>query len=278
MISSKSKSILRKTAIYVFLSVGAVLILLPFIWMLSTSFKPAEDVLSTTPRLIPRNPTFENYTYAWSSASFGRFMFNSFYIALISTISILFTSTLGGFVFAKYEFPGRNVLFWGLVGTMMIPFQVFVFPLFLNMRTVGLVDTYTGIVAPSLIMGFGLLLMKQTSESVPDDLLDSARIDGCSELRIYWNIIIPMLKNAAGALGMFSFITAWGYLLWPLIITNSEELFTVPLGLAVFQKRFTIEYGPMMAACMITILPLLIIFIIFRRRIIESFAISGMKG
>ena len=152
------------------------------------------------------------------------------------------------------------------------------FPLYLFMRDLGLVDTYLGILAPSLIMGFGLFLMRQTISTIPDELLDSARIDGCSEFRIYWNIIVPVIKNAMGALGIYAFITSWGYLLWPLIITNSEELFTVPLGLAVFQKRFTVEYGPMMAACTIATLPLFLAFAIFRRRIVESFVLSGLKG
>ncbi|RKY67435.1 MAG: carbohydrate ABC transporter permease [Candidatus Latescibacterota bacterium] len=268
----------KKLVLYLLLTLGAAFIVLPFIWMLSTAFKPPQEVLSLKPRLIPAHPTLDNFITVFTKAPFGRFILNSTIIAVLSTISIVLTSSLGGFVFAKYRFIGRNFLFWTLISTIMIPPQVFVFPLYLFMRDLGLVDTYLGILAPSLIMGFGLFLMRQTISTIPDELLDSARIDGCSELRIYWNIIVPVIKNAMGALGIYAFITSWGYLLWPLIITNSEELFTVPLGLAVFQKRFTVEYGPMMAACTIATLPLFLAFAIFRRRIVESFVLSGLKG
>lgn len=268
----------KKLVLYLLLTLGAAFIVLPFIWMLSTAFKPPQEVLSLKPRLIPAHPTLDNFITVFTKAPFGRFILNSTIIAVLSTISIVLTSSLGGFVFAKYRFIGRNFLFWTLISTIMIPPQVFVFPLYLFMRDLGLVDTYLGILAPSLIMGFGLFLMRQTISTIPDELLDSARIDGCSEFRIYWNIIVPVIKNAMGALGIYAFITSWGYLLWPLIITNSEELFTVPLGLAVFQKRFTVEYGPMMAACTIATLPLFLAFAIFRRRIVESFVLSGLKG
>lgn len=268
----------RKFVLYLLLSAGAAFMILPFIWMLSTAFKPPQEVLSIKPRFIPAHPTLENFYAVFAKAPFGRFILNSTIIAVLSTVSIALTSSLGGFVFAKYRFPGRGLLFWTLIATIMIPPQIFVFPLYLFMRDVGLVDTYLGILAPSLIMGFGLFLMRQTISTIPDELLDSARIDGCSEFRIYWNIILPVIKNAVGALSIYAFITSWGYLLWPLIITNSEELFTVPLGLAVFQKRFTVEYGPMMAACTIATLPLILAFAIFRRRIVESFVLSGLKG
>lgn len=268
----------KSAVLYLLLSIGAAFMVLPFIWMLSTAFKPPQEVLSLQPRLIPTQPTLENFFIVFAKAPFGRFMLNSTLIAVLSTASIVLTSSLGGFVFAKYRFRGRSALFWTLIATIMIPPQIFVFPLYLFMRNVGLVDTYLGILAPSLVMGFGLFLMRQTITSIPDELLDSARIDGCSEPRIYWNIILPIIKNAVGALSIYAFITSWGYLLWPLIITNSEELFTIPLGLAVFQKRFTIEYGPMMAACTIATLPLVLAFAIFRRRIVESFVFTGLKG
>lgn len=271
-------SYLKKLALYIILSIGAAFMVLPFVWMLSTAFKPPQEVLSLKPRFIPAQPTLENFVTVFAKAPFGRFILNSTIIAILSTISIVLTSSLGGFVFAKYNFRGRSFLFWTLIATIMIPPQIFVFPLYLFMRDIGLVDTYLGILAPSLIMGFGLFLMRQTISTIPDELLDSARIDGCSEFRIYWNIIVPVIKNALGALSIYAFITSWGYLLWPLIITNSEELFTIPLGLAVFQKRFTIEYGPMMAACTIATLPLILAFAIFRRRIVESFVLSGLKG
>jgi len=192
----------KKLVVYLLLSLGAVFILLPFIWMLSTAFKPPQEVLSLKPSLIPAHPTLDNFITVFTKAPFGRFILNSTIIAVLSTISIVLTSSIGAFVFAKYRFAGRNFLFWTLIATIMIPPQVFVFPLYLFMRDLGLVDTYLGILAPSLIMGFGLFLMRQTISTIPDELLDAARIDGCSEFRIYWNIIVPVIKNAMGALSI----------------------------------------------------------------------------
>ena len=273
-----AQRVLSRTTLYVLLIIGAILMATPFLWMLSTSFKPSTEVLTVKPQLIPKHSTWDNYKEVFQRAPFGRFIFNSLIIAVISAVSIVITSSLGGFVFAKYEFRNRELLFWILMATIMIPPQIFVFPLYLLMRNLHLVDTYLGIVSPQLVMGFGLFFLRQTiAASVPNELLDAARIDGCSEFHIYWNIVMPLLKNALSALAIFAFITSWGYLLWPLIITSSEVNFTIPLGLAVFQKRFTIEYGPMMAACSITTIPLAIVFAIFRRRIVESFSLSGMK-
>lgn len=270
-------SVLRVTTFGVVAS-GAIVIILPFFWMLTTALKPPQDVLSVPPQLIPKRISFQNFYEVFERVSFGRYLINSAFVSLIGALGCLLTSTLGGYVFAKYRFRGKELAFWGLVATMMIPPQIFAFPLYLIMRDLNLVNTYTGLAMPYIIMGFGLLLMRQNIVIIPDDLLDAARIDGCSELRIYYHVILPTVRNAVGALGMYSFISIFGDLLWPLIIINSPEHYTVPLGLVAFQKRYTIEYGPMMAACTIAIIPMLVIYIVFRKRIIESFVLSGMKG
>lgn len=263
---------------YILVTSGALLVILPFLWMLSTSLKPPQDVLSVIPHLLPEQYTLANYIQVFQRANFGRFMLNSLLVSSIATLGVLLTSTLGGYVFAKYKFRGKEMGFWILAVTMFIPPQIFAFPLYLIMRHVHLIDTYMGIIAPSLIMGFGLVLMRQTIAAIPDSLLDAAHIDGCSESRVYWNVVLPAVKNAIGALGIYAFIASWGYLLWPLIITNSTSHFTLTLGLALFQKRFTVEYGPLMAACTVTTLPLIVVYGIFRRKIVESFVLSGIKG
>jgi len=270
-------SVLRVT-VFAAVASGAILIMLPFFWMLTTALKPPEDVLSVPPQLIPKRISFQNFYEVFERVNFGRYLINSAFVSLIGALGCLLTSTLGGYVFAKYRFRGKELAFWGLTATMMIPPQIFAFPLYLIMRDLNLVNTYAGLVMPYIIMGFGLLLMRQNIVIIPDDLLDAARIDGCSEFRVYYHVILPAVRNAVGALGMFSFISIFGDLLWPLIITNSPEHYTVPLGLVAFQKRYTIEYGPMVAACTIAIIPMLIIYIVFRKRIIESFVLSGMKG
>lgn len=267
-----------KVVAYLFVAFGAFIILLPFFWMLSTALKPPADVLSFPPQLMPRRIYLNNFREVFARTTFGRYLLNSVLVAFIGTIGCLLTSTLGGYVFAKYKFHGKELLFWGLVATMMIPPQIFAFPLYLIMRRLQLVDTYAGLIFPYVIMGFGLLLMRQNIVIIPDDLLDAARIDGCSEFQIYRKLILPTIRNAIGALGIYSFIGIFGAFLWPLIIVNSSKLYTVPLGLVAFQKRYTIEYGPMMAACTIAVIPLAVIYFVFRKRIIESFVLSGMKG
>lgn len=274
----KMLSFLLRFIVYIIIVIGALAILSPFLWMFSTALKLPEAVLSTPPQLIPKQVSLCNFQEVFTRARFDRYLLNTVLVAAVGTIVCLLSSTLGGYIFAKYKFRGKELAFWGLVSTMMIPPQIFAFPLYLIMRRLYLIDTYVGLIAPYVIMGFGLLLMRQNIVIIPDDLLDAARIDGCSEFQIYRKIILPTIRNAVGALGIYSFIGISGALLWPLIIVNSPDLYTIPLGLVTFQKRYTIEYGPMMAACTIAIIPIAIIYIIFRKQIIESFILSGMKG
>jgi len=267
-----------KVFLYLLLTLGACAVLLPFFWMLSTSLKLPTQVLADPPKLIPYPITLLNYVEVFERTPFSRFMINSLIVSTLGTTVLLISSTLGGYVFASYRFRGKDIAFWVLVATMMIPPQIFAFPLYLIMRSFNLVDTYLAIAAPIFVMGFGLFLMRQAVSTIPKDLLEAACIDGCSEFRTYWNIVIPILKNAIGALSIYAFFTSWGSLLWPLIVTNSEKHYTLPLGLVMFSKQYTIEYGPMMAACTVTVVPLVILYAIFSRRIVESFALSGMKG
>ncbi len=269
---------LKVIVMHIILILGGILMILPFVWMFVTSIKPAAEVLSWPPSFIPKSPTLENYRTVLREAPFGRYFLNTFLISTISALSILFTSSLSGFIFAKYEFPGRNTLFLVLLATAMIPLECYMISLYLLINRFGWINTYQGVAAPILVMAFGVFFMRQNILSIPNELLDAARIDGCSEWRIYTTIILPLSRSALGALAIFAYMNAWSFFIWPLIVINERNLYTMELGLTIFQKRFTVDYGLITAGSTIAVLPILVIFLILRRNIIEGVTLTGLKG
>lgn len=260
------------------LVLGATLMLLPLVWMVSTSLKPASEVLSWPPQLIPKSPTLDNYRGIFDAAPFGLFFFNSFLVSTVSTLAILVTSTLAGFVFAKYSFPLKTLLFVLVLATAMVPFETYMLPLYLLMKDLEWINTYQGLVAPYVIMSFGIFFMRQAiGSSIPDELLDAARIDGSSELGLYWRIILPLSVGAIGALGIFAFMQAWAAFIWPLLMTSSNDLSTMELGLGLFQNRFTVDYGLITAGSSLSFFAVLAAFLFFRRHIIQGITLTGMK-
>ena len=197
--SKPAKDITLQVVTQFVLILGALIMLLPFIWMLATSFKPPEEVITWPPQFIPRRPTFNNYIEAFQAAPFFRFFLNSLIVSTISTASILLTSSFAGFIFAKYRFPGRTLLFLIILATSMVPFQSYMIPFYLMVSKLGWLNTYQGLALPLLVMSFGIFFMRQNIVSIPDELMDAARIDGCSEFRIYWQIIMPLSKSAMAA-------------------------------------------------------------------------------
>lgn len=261
------------------LILGAVVMLLPFVWMFSTSMKPSAEILSWPPQLAPRHVTVENYVTVFRTAPFHLFFLNSVLMASASTVSILITSTLAGFVFGKYNFPGRNLLFIVILATAMVPFETYMIPLYIQMKNLRLVNTFPALVAPYLIMSYGIFFMRQNViAAIPDELLDAGRIDGASEWRLYAQVVAPLLKGAIGALGIFAFMQTWAAFIWPLIITSSRQLWTMELGLGMFQYRYTVDLGPINAGSMLSVLPVLIVFVILRRNIVRGIALTGMKA
>jgi multiple sugar transport system permease protein len=258
---------------------GSVIMVLPFVWMLSTSLKPPTEVVSWPPRFIPLHPTLENYQTVFETAPFHLFFLNSLAMASVSTISILLTSTLAGFVFGKYHFPGRGFLFILILATAMVPFETYMIPLYLVMKDLKFINTFPGLVAPYLIMSYGIFFMRQNViASLPDELIDAARIDGANEWRMYWQLVVPLLRGAMGALGIFAFMQTWAAFIWPLIITSNRQLWTMELGLGMFQFRYSVELGPINAGSMLSILPVLLVFVILRRNIVRGIALTGMKA
>lgn len=262
-----------------FLLLGVVVMILPFLYMVGTSFKPPSEVISWPPTLVPEKPTLENYTTLRTAAPFGRFFLNSLIVSIASTLGIITTSTLAGYIFSKFRFPGRTILFILLLSTAMVPFETYLIPLYLIAKNLKLLNTYAGLVGPYLIMSFGIFLMRQNiGTAIPDELLDAARIDGASEWRIFFQLVMPLSKSAISALGILAFIQAWSAFIWPLILATEREMYTMEVGLSIFQRRFTIEYGSITAGSTISILPILIIFLILRRHIIRGITLTGLRG
>ena len=261
------------------LALGAIFMILPMLWMLSTSFKPPTEVSLWPPHLLPQAPTLANYTGIFEVAPFGRFFLNSAGISLAATLSVIITSLIAGAVFAKYLFPGRTLLFMLILTTAIVPFESYMIPLYIQLIPIKWINTYQGILLPYLIMSFGVFLLRQhISSAIPSDLLEAARMDGASEWWILVRVIAPLSASALGALGIFAFIQAWAAFIWPLLIANNQLLFNMEVGLTAFQFRFSTDYGKLMAGSVLSVVPMLVVFVILRKRIIESVALTGIKG
>jgi len=280
MVSNPSPLARALTAlIHVVLFLGAAVMVLPILWMAATSFKPPGEVSVWPPRLLPEAPTLDNYRGIFEDAPFGLFFANSLGLSIVATISVCVTSLVAGAVFAKYEFPGRTLLFMAILATAIVPFESYMIPLYLQLITLGWINTYQGILLPTLFMSFGVFLLRQhVSSAIPTELLEAGRVDGASEWWILARVIAPLSAPALSAIGIFAFIQAWAAFIWPLMVANEQSLFNMELGLTAFQFRFSTDYGKLMAGSVLSVLPMLVVFVLLRRRIIESVALTGMKG
>jgi multiple sugar transport system permease protein len=257
---------------------GTALMILPFLWMFSTSLKPPAEVLSWPPKFVPRTVTIDNYIQVFDTAPFGRFFLNSLLMSCASTLCVVITSTLAGYIFGKFKFPLKSFLFILILATAMVPFETYMIPLYLRMVKFRWVNTFIGLACPYLVMSYGIFFMRQNVEAtIPEDLLDMARIDGVSEFGIYTKMVLPLLSGSVGALSIFAFMQSWAAFIWPLIITSTRDLWTMELGLGMFQYRFTVDLGPINAGSMLSIVPVLIVFLVLRKRIVQGITLSGMK-
>ncbi|MCK4533557.1 carbohydrate ABC transporter permease [bacterium] len=250
----------------------------PFLWMFSTSLKDLGQVFTTGINLIPNPVKWSNYVKAWSSIPFGRFYVNSVFVAVTVTAGQVFTSSLAAYAFARLKFPGRDKLFFGYLATMMIPGTVTMIPVFILMKIMGWLDTYKALILPGMFTAYGTFMLRQFFMTLPHDLEDAAKIDGCSLFGIYWRVILPLSKPALATLATFTFIWNWGNFIWPLVITNSEKMKTLPIGLSYFQDLHSTEWTLLMAASLIVLVPALIVFIFNQRFFTRGIALTGMKG
>ena len=270
---------LRTALVHSVLMLGAIFMVLPMLWMVATSFKPPTEIAIWPPELLPQAPTLANYTGIFEVAPFGRFFLNSVGLSLVATLSVAVTSLMAGAVFAKYRFPGRTFLFMLIIATAIVPFESYMIPLYLQLVRIHWINTYQGIILPYLFMSFGIFLLRQhIASAIPTELLEAARVDGASEWWILVRVLAPLSAPALGAIGIFAFIQTWAAFIWPLLVANDPLLFNMEVGLTAFQFRFSSDYGKLMAGSVISVLPMLITFLILRRRIIESVALTGLKG
>jgi multiple sugar transport system permease protein len=264
--------------LYLVLSLGAIVMLTPLFQMITTSFKTSGEALRVPPTLLPAHPSLEAYHTVLTQAPFGLWFRNSVIVAVSVTALILFTSSLAGYIFAKFKFPGRDLLFTLLLGTLMVPFPVVLIPIYLIVNNLHLLNTLFALIVPSTVSAFGIFLMRQFIAAIPDDLIDAARLDGASEFGIYWRLIRPQLGPAMGALGIFTFLASWNDYLWPLIAINDQDKMTLPLALAFFNSSHATRYDLVMAAAVLIVLPVIAAFLFFQRQFINALVLSGMKG
>jgi ABC-type glycerol-3-phosphate transport system permease component len=267
-------------ALWAVLGLGSIVMLLPFYWTMVTSFKAQRELLAFPPTWWPQEPTLQHWRRLGNLdfGSFPVFFRNSLFVTTVITLVTLLTSAMAGYMFAKIEFRGRNVLFWLVLSMMMIPFTVSIIPLYALMARLNWIDTYWSLVIPIAFNPFGIFLLRQFMFSIPNDLVDAARIDGASEFGIFFRIVLPLSKAALAALAIFTFIHHWDNFLWPFVMISERDLYTLPLGLAQFRGRVGVDIGPTAAGAMVTVLPVLAVYLAAQRQFIEGIAMTGLKG
>lgn len=264
--------------VYVIVAAVGITMFIPFVWMVLTAFKPPEEIFLYPPTLLPTRLRFQNFPEAWNIIPFGRYYLNTIFITLTVTGTSLLLNSLAGFAFARYRFPGRNLLFAYILSTMMMPIYVTMIPTFLILKFFGWLDTFRGLIVPFCASAFGIFFMRQFFQTMPEDLFDSARIDGASELKLFVRIALPLAKPAIGALTIFTFMGTWNNFLWPLIVIMDEMMFTLTLAIAhISLEGNVIKWNYLMAGATFVTTPVLIVFLINQRFFIKGITLSGLK-
>jgi len=268
----------RNLVFHIILAFGALVICIPLIWMVSSSLKAPDKIFTVPVQWIPTDFRWQNYQEAMEFAPFGRYFFNSIVVSTSTTLLNLFFCSLAAYGFAKYDFPGKNLLFVFVLATMMIPFHVVIVPLFILMRDLHWLNTYQVLIVPGMMSAFGIFLLRQSIMTLPSELFDAARIDGASELGTYFRIVLPLSKGPLAALAVFIFLDSWNSLLWPLVTTSNDDYRVLAVGLTQFQTVHGTKYHLMMAASTLVVIPMLIVFFFLQRYFIKGIALSGLKG
>ena len=262
---------------YLVLLVGFTVVAVPMAWIILGALKQPDEVLGTPIQWLPSVWQWSNFLDAWNSYDFGRFTFNSIVMTVCIVVGQLLMASMAGYGFAKFTFPGHKVAFLFVLSTMMLPVQVTMIPLFIIMKKFGWVDTYQGMIVPLIVNAFGIFMMRQFILSIPDDLIDAARIDGASEFGIFFKIVLPISSPALAGLGLLVGMGAWGEVLWPLLISTSDKMVTLPLGLSYFKFNYWTPYNWLLAMAIVVTIPPVIAFIFAQKRLIESGTLTGMK-
>lgn len=278
----KKGTVVEKLWSYFILFLGAAVMIGPFMWMVTTSLSHEGDVFAKKVywwlSYVPTNFVWQNYIEAWKAVPFARFFINSIFAAVATTFGQVATSAMAGYAFARLSFPGRDKIFLSYLATMMIPFPVTMIPVFILFRQIGWVDTYKALILPGIFTAYGTFMLRQFFMTLPRDLEDAAKIDGCSYFGIFMRIILPLSKPALATLTTFTFMGSWMNFMWPLVVLNSHEKFTLPVGLAYFQSVHTTNWTLLMAGSIIVLIPILIVFIFNQRYFVEGIKLTGIKG
>ncbi len=266
------------TALYAILAIFSLFMLLPFAFALTGSLKPEIEIFAIPMNWLPSAFQWRNYLLPFQQANFGRYFLNSAIVALVQTLAPLLLCSLAGYSLAKFEYPGRTLIFLFILSTIMLPLQVTIVPLFIIIKELGWVNSYAGLIVPGLASTFGTFLMRQFFLSVPSEHMDAARIDGASEPRIFWSIMLPMCRPALSALAVFSFTGSWNSFLWPLVVINQDAMRTMPLGIVFYiGEQRAPQYGQLLAVAIIATLPVLVLFPVLQRAFIQGATVSGLK-
>jgi multiple sugar transport system permease protein len=278
--SLRRQQLIERVLIYAVLIAVALIVLMPIIWMLSTSFKPKSQWFAREIEWIPRTFTWENYTKIFGNRTtpIGRWFLNSLILGTITTVLILIVDSLAAYAYARLEFPGRKVLFGLLLSTLFLPGVMFLVPNFITVFRLGLLNTFPGVFLPALAGVFGVFFLRQFFESIPKDLEEAAAIDGANTFQTFWQIVLPLSRPALATLAVITFLASWNDFLWPLLILQERARQTLPPGLRSLQGAYTSEYGQMMAGAAIAAIPVLILYLFTQRYIVESVASTGVKG
>ncbi|NLM54537.1 MAG: carbohydrate ABC transporter permease [Firmicutes bacterium] len=281
MISAKSlrpRQLVRSGLTHAVLLAGAVIMILPFFWMVTTSLKEMWEVFTPEMQWLPEVPVWRNYADAWMYAPFGRYYFNTIFVAVSVVVVQLIICGLAAYALSRLQFPGRDIIFLGVLGTMMLPGTLMTVPSYLILHWLKWIDTYYALIIPSVFNAFGIFLLRQFFMTIPRELDDAATIDGCSRIAILWRIIMPLSKAAFATIGIFTFMGQWNSYIWPLIVTNSEEMRMISVGISMFKDQFNTQWTLMMAASTTATLPLLVVFLFAQRFFIEGITLTGLKG
>ncbi len=275
----KKDSLTIKAFVYMFLIAGALTMVVPYLWMFVTSIKPLEEIQSYPPTFFVKNPTLEPYTDLFHMVPMIRYLFNSLFVAGAITLFNVFAASLAGYAFAKHKFWGRDKLFFIFLGSLMIPWQVNIIPGFIIVKNLGWLNTYRGLIIPAMAWcAFGIFLSRQYIYTIPDDFIDAAKIDGCSEFRIYCHVVLPLIKPVLATLAIFTFLQQWNNFVWPLVIIHTGNMRTIPLALAVLAGQFGANFGMVMAGAVVATLPVLVVYLMFQKYIIKGIAMIGLRG
>lgn len=270
-------NIFKKIFFYLILSIGAFVMIFPFLWMISTSLKTDGATMVIPPQLIPEDISLDNYKKVAEVFPIGKFFFNSMLVAVVSTFGQLATASMAAYAFARLSFKGRDILFLLYLATLMVPSQVTMIPQFILVSNFGWLDTYQGLIVPGIFTAFGTFLLRQHFLTIPKSLEEAAFMDGASHFRVFWQVILPLSKSALATLGIFSFMQSWNNFLWPLIIINDKNMMTLPLGLSNLQGRWTTDWNLVMAGVVISVIPIIIVYIFAQKHFVKGITLSGLK-